>query len=345
MNSQVKIPFEQILTEIPIETWEQKLSVGKIRDIRIEKIFYRPFSIVGKCHIIGDEAEKSVFVKKVLVINNRSKDHHDRKFQEHLTATEFWNQKFVSNGNFQVVKLLFALPEKSIIVTEESKGTDLYETIKKNALPIYWSTKKSYLIKCIESVGGWLRTKHNIMKIDDEKYDLEAFREYLNVRLNILTEDPRRNFPVKLRDDILRYLDATCRDIPATDLSVEYSHSDFNPGNVLIDLPTVTVLDFGRLVRESYLLDVSKLYFQIGLFQFKPQYSVKALKTLQNVLLHSFDEELIANKRLFHWMLLRHNLTHLTNITRFWKARYPSKLYNQWVAKNEIQFIQQIVKY
>ena len=340
---QPKIPFEAILSEIPVEIWENKLAIGKIRDIRVEKTFHRPFSIVGKCHIIGDEAAITAFVKKVLVINNRTKAHHDRKFNEHLSATEFWNQKFGCRGDYRVVKLLFAIPEKSIIVTEESKGTDLYETIKKNALPIYWPTKKSYLIQSIQSVGGWLREKHKVMKLDGEVYDLNAFREYLMVRLNILTEDPRRKFPTQLRDDILRYLDATSCDIPATDLSVEFSHSDFNPGNVLIDLPTVTVLDFGRLVQESYLLDVSKLYFQIGLFQHKPQYSAKALKTLQDALLHSFSDEDIAKKRLFHWMLLRHNLTHLTNITRFWKENYPAKLYSKWIAKNELQHVQQII--
>jgi serine/threonine protein kinase len=343
LTNRSKIPFEEILAEIPVKYWEQKLLIGKLRDVRIDKTFYRPFSIVGKCYIVGDEATKTVFVKKVLLINNRTKEHHEKKFMEHLTATEFWNQSFGSNGNYRVVKLLYAIPEKSIIVTEESKGIDLYETIKKNALPIFWPIKKQYLIECIKNVSGWLRVKHQRMKIDEQVYDLNLLREYLHVRLKILTEDPRRKFPIQLRDNILRYLDQTRSDIPASDLLVEYTHSDFNPSNVLIDLPVITVLDFGRLAQESYLLDISKLYFQIGLFKYKPYFASKTIHTLQDVLLNSFNVEDIANKRLFHWMLLRHNLTHLTNITRFWKEKNPTKLYNQWVAKNEIQNIHKII--
>lgn len=335
--------FDQVVAEITQEEWEQNLEIGRFRKLQILKVMHRPFSVVGRCRVIGDKNESIVFIKKYRLQDGRTVQRHHEKIRQDMEAAHYWYTHFSDSHRFRVVRPVLDMPERSITVTEESTGENLFQILLQSAHLLAGTTKSQQLDKQVFMVGEWLNFKQQKMLIPNKNYNLNELVDYVNVRLEKLLEDPRRQFPAGLSPKVRNYFQEQISQVPENELLVTVNHSDFNPGNILIKNDIVTVLDFGRLVDGSYLLDVSKLYFQLELLTFKPQFSKSTIRRIQQMLLSGFGDANATEKMMFKLLLIRHILTHLANITRFWKFNLPERLYNTWVLRRELSILNRLI--
>ncbi|MEW6608585.1 MAG: hypothetical protein AB1414_14255, partial [bacterium] len=101
--------------------------------------------------------------------------------------------------------------------------------------------------------------------------------------------------------------------------------------------------DFGESQIDSSYLDITRLYHQFYLMTFKPYFRKKYLISLQKALLEGFEEASVERLLIFRFLLIRHTITHLVTITRFWKFPIYEKLYNFWVLQKELSFLDHLL--
>ncbi len=338
-----KEDLNRLIAEIPGEEWESTLSIGNFKGTEQLRVFTRPFSYISRTRISGDQGDRIVYVK---LYRNRSNRTHERcmeKIVEDYRVARFWYDKFADSQQYQVVRPTMVIPEKYLFVTEESKGENLFNLILKNAKWMPSSANMDMLCKHLRNVGGWLGYKKTIMTDPADRYNLMDLKEYMDVRLKILLETPTIGIDEVYRKRILDFVDESVEQIPNSDLLMSTSHSDFNPGNILVNDATVTVLDFGRLVKECFLLDASKLHFQLWLLTLKPIYRPGTIRHLQSALWEGFGDPGIEQRMIFRLIMIRNILTHLTGQSKFKNLSFKEKSYNRWVIHREMKLLMQLL--
>lgn len=336
--------FTELIKEIPGKMWEDSLPIGKFHDVEILQRITRPFSFLARCRISGDLDSRVVYIKRYRNTRNKPPEIYRHKVEKEYQTAWHWYKKFAGSQYYRVVKPVFMIPEKYISVTEESRGENLFQLVLNDARFSPSPEKLAQLKRHLCNTGAWLSYKQSVFPEETEQYSLDYLSEYMDVRLKILTEDKRRHFPAEYRDKILSFIEEKKPLVGEREKAVTISHSDFNPGNILVKGDIVTVLDFGRLVKESYLLDISKLYFQLNLIKFKPQYQQKIIRQLQEALLEGFGDSVADQLMMFRLLTMRNILTHLTGITAFWKQGTKEKLYNTWVMRRELAMLDTLLK-
>lgn len=333
--------FIKLINEIPQHKWEESLAVGSFRSLRIERVLERKFSLIAKCEIRGQLDRNVVYIKYY-------KNYHQKPEKEFINIIErdfrdliYWSDKFQCSDQFNVVKPLFVLSDKSMLVTKEVVGEDLHQLL----IDFDWlfASKKifQHLRYKIHNAGAWLHYFHSIQSSPsrDEIYSIDDLVEYMDVRLKILTEERKRHFPEIYQKRIHNFIEKHRQLVSENELKVNLSHSDFNPGNIIVNGDSVTVLDFGKVKKESFLLDVSRFYHQLFLMTFKPNVRQKMIRNLQMALLEGFGKPGANQLTIFKFLLIRHTLTHLVGITRFWQKKFQERVYNYWVLYNELKFL------
>ncbi len=167
--------------------------------------------------------------------------------------------------------------------------------------------------------------------------------EYINLRLKLLTEDPRRHFAPFYWTKILKYIEKNRELVTTQELFIKPSHNDFNLGNIIIEDERVTALDFAKIKMDSFLLDISRVYHQLYLMTFKPQYRMSIIKKLRKALLEGFGMPRADQLMMFRFLLIRHTLTHLVGITRFWEKDFKERMYNYWVLYRELRLLDSLL--
>ncbi len=335
--------FRETIAAIPGPKWETTLPIGAFRELQVLTVMERFFSFIARCKVLGDSGSKIVFIKMFRNLKNRSAEVLQKKFNKDYEASQFWYGRFANCERFAVVKPVFSIPEQLISVTEETPGKSLYQLVLQNARWIPAVEKMRQLKNHFHQTGEWLKYKQSILTIENETYSIDELADYLEVRFNILLEEPRRRFPKEYRDKVLDYITANQPAITKNELAVTTNHSDFNPGNILVDGKKVTVLDFGRLVTGSYLLDVSKLYFQLHLLTFKPQFRKSVICELQSSLLEGFGNRHANELTMFRFLTIRNIITHLTNITHFWRYGVAERMYNAYAMRQELKLLDTVL--
>lgn len=339
-------PFyiKNLIWSLPSCLWEKNLSLDELKKIEVENISIRPYSIVAKCKVVGMNVEKGVYVKyyrkkREDVTNNSIISSLRRDFE---TLAHYY-KKFNGDQKFGVVKPLFVVPEKYILVTQEAIGKNLFQLIERDAAFYPSKNKQLDLNEKLRLTGAWLRYFHSLDSFSPAEYSIDALIEYMIVRLDILTEDKRRHFPVAYRNKILKFVGENKHDILDAELILHSSHNDFNLGNIIFENGRVTALDFAKTKKDSFLLDVSRIYHQLYLMTFKPQYRMGIIKRLQKALLEGFGMPSADQLMMFRFLLIRHTLTHLVGITRFWEKDLKEKMYNYWVLYKELHFLDSLL--
>jgi len=332
-----------IRSEIPPSMWEAALPIGRFRELLIGTVAERTFSLVARCEVHGSEGMRAVYIKIARPAANKSAEENIAAIQQNYEVLKHWHDLFSPSGNYHVVRPVLAIPEKMIEVSEEAAGESLYDLVHAGAPWFPSAAQLEKLELALYHVGGWLRYKQGVAAHPNEFYSIDDLLAYIDLRLQLLSDDPRRRFPDHYRDRILRFIDENRLYIRPEEQLVADSHSDFNPGNVLVDGDRVTVLDFGRYVKDSYIVDVSKLYHQLSLWSFKPQYRTAIIKTLQAALLRGFGDEHIESTLMFRFFYLRHTVTHLMTVTRFWEGNQAVQLFNRWVMSRELRVLDSII--
>lgn len=336
--------LDKLIAEIPRESWEQNLPIGRFQRVEHLQSITRPFSYIARSRIIGDRDARVVFIKLYRNTRKRSREKMIEKIRTDYEIARFWYDRFAGSPAYRVVRPVLALPEQYLFASEESSGEDLYELILKKGAFFPSIDDLQLLCGHLRRVGEWLQYKKAVMSQAGVRYRIEDLQAYMDVRLKLLSEDDRRGFPLSLRKRVLGYLDTRGGTVPESDLGVSISHSDFNPSNILVSNEAVTVLDFGRMVEENHLLDLSKLHFQLGLLTLKPQYRRAAIGRLQQALLEGFGDGAAEQRLMFRMLSMRNILTHLAGISQFWKQNAKEKLYNRWVMRKELEMLEKLLR-
>lgn len=340
--------IRQIIRDIDPGLWEQSLNIGKFKSVDVLNLLDRTHSEVARCRVTGHKNAANIYVKyyktNVTTIHNKKEEEIRQQLLADYKTTEFWFDKFKNNNLYSVVEPLFYLPEKLILATRESEGQILYNILPEGIK--YWGGQKKveFFCKTFEMVGGWLKQLHSFETDTKNTFDIEKHKEYLKIRLESLAEDPRRKFPTVLSNKIINYIDESKDNINGSDLQIRYSHNDFNLSNILVAKNKIIVLDFGEIFKNSFVMDISRLYHQLWLFGLKPGFSQTSISKFQNSMIKGYDQPDLPGREIFKIFMIRHIITHLVTITRFWLQTFPEQVYNKYVMKAELKYLGKLIK-
>ena len=339
MNSE---DFSEFIYSISPDLWEHNLEIGNFEKLMIENIANRKYSYVAKCTVFGTQSDICVYVKHYKNSKNLSPESLSYQVEkEYETIVHYFN-KFNESDGFKIVKPIFVFPDKFILATEEAKGENLFQTIIKNGIFFPSETALTHLRKCLFQAGAWIEHFHSLEEFGSKQYSIKELVDYINVRFQILTEDKRRCFPQRYCQIILDFIENNKSSVTNGEKRIHSSHSDYNLSNIVVNGTQITLLDFTKIKQDSFLVDISRIYHQLLLLTFKPQYREKTIQHLQKALLKGFGMEDADRFMLFRFFLIRHTLTHLVGITRFWQVGFKERLYNHWILLRELNFLKHL---
>lgn len=334
----------ELIQQISPQKWEQCLDIGKFEGLEVLELLNRRFSKVCRCRVHGKKKKTDVYVKifqDTVTIDNRGKVEAVRSEYETLYR---WSAEFKNSAVYGVVTPLFYDPEKFIIVTKEVSGISLYNILNEKCKfhPDPGIVKQ--MSANLQKVGGWLQYFHSKTPPEDKLFSIDDLIVYLDRRLILLTTEYGRFFPHRYRKRVLNFLEEKHELITPDQLKLGLTHGDFNLGNIIVGNDKITVLDFGEVKFDSYLLDVARIYHQLYLMTLKPIYRPGTIQRLQGALLNGFGCPHATQLMIFRYLLIRHTITHLVTITRFWLKPPREKLYNFWVMRNELKLLDYLMR-
>ncbi|GAB4334115.1 MAG: hypothetical protein Kow0037_12600 [Calditrichia bacterium] len=336
--SQLK-SFEHLVQSLPVEIWERHFQVGRLQ--QLEWLFReeRKFTFLARLRVVGNLETKVVYLKQYKVAGRSEKEFLER-MEMHYRTAKFWDGVFPKGSPHRVISVKYFDGEKGLFISEEAPGVPFNQLVNRCALRGQKRESVQKLLKAAENIGGWVREKNEKTLQEGELLSDEKVLDYVDVRLKILTGELFRGIPVDWRGKILRYLESKLKSVPVEERILTISHGDLNPSNILVDGDIVTAFDYARPVPDSYLLDLSKLYHQIGLWAVKPQYSPGVLQQTQQALLRGFGRPEIESFEIFQILFLLHTVNHFVTLTNFEKYSLPEKLYNKWVLRYERKLLE-----
>ncbi len=327
----------QVLNGLEGRVWEKCLNLGAFKRLQVLETRELPYSQIARGVVFCQQGVVGFHAKLYRNARQEPLEVLRHKVIRDYGTLEFWWGQFRQSPTYRVVQPLYCSPDNLLIITRTAEGVPLYKLLL--AAPRNMEAAQHG----VRLAGEWLR--YFLSSVPDEPvmYDPAQLLEYMEVRLKRLESDSRRHFPTGLGDRIRRFVESQGQRLSSEERRVHLSHSDYNPGNILIQGNRITVLDFGRRVPESYLLDLSRLYHQLELFTYKPRFSRKRIARLQEVLLQGFGDPAAVELPIFRLLLLRHLVNHVVTISNYWRQSLPEMLYNRWVVHQEIKWIQRIL--
>jgi len=339
-----KKQFEEVLHSIDKEKLEKSLQIEGLKKIEIIEFNERLYSYVSKCKVLNSSNPKYIYVKIQKIDRERSEIFVKQVLDDFETLS-YWFNAFKNSEKFNVVKPLMVVPEQFLTITEFVESKTLYELISKQFIAKKLSKNDKIIKSKFRDVGEWLKYFYSISKSTDDKYSIKDLYDYIELRLDLLVSDKRRMFPSMFKEKVLSYVKNSKEHISINQLKMVISHRDFNLSNILDADDKIVVLDFFKERKyDSTYMDISRLYHQLFLFSLKPYYSTKYLKILQRELLIGYGIPDADKLKIFRLLLLRHTLTHLLTITSFWEFRFHEKVYNRYVLKQELQFLNRLLE-
>lgn len=338
--------FNSILKEIPPKDWAI-LNLCEPISFKILQVMVRPYSYIAQCQICGKSSSKIVYLKVLRVVETLESNSLDERLKNEYNSLCYWYNKFKSSSEFGVIKPLLMFPEKHLLVTEEAQGDNLFDLVEKHACFYPSYSKVKNLCLRFYKVGSWIRyfqSFPNNMQNSSKRYSVEELRNYLDIRLKVLIEEKKRFFPLQYREKVLRFIERVKPQIKEEELKANLSHGDLSLSNIIVDEKKVTVLDFGPVNQDSYLLDISRLYHQLYLMTLKPIYRPSVIKQLHKALLEGYENPEVEKLTMFKLLLVRNTLTHLVTITRFWQKKFKEKVYNFYTLQRELKLLDDLMQ-
>ncbi len=318
------------------------------RSYEIKHVFMRPFSLILNLRLISN-SPLDIFVKIYKERDNpKTKDNLLREYH----ITEYWFERFKFHRFFHTIEPLWLNLEKQVIVTRQAAGINLLSFLEHRImlLPSYQSIRKAetYLFQA----GQWLAYFQNQNITDDIPYldysvkiQLDYFLEYISIRMDRMVKNKKIDFDETMRNNVIETIKKLWERAVAYKNSYSVSHSDFSLSNILVHQKHVTVLDFHSSEINSPLKDLSRLYHQLYLIQFKPIYQGRIIQKLQNALLAGWGNKDVNSDPLFRIYFLMHQMNHLGKIARFWEHSHVENIYNRFVVKKSLKQLREFFIY
>ena len=307
-------------------------------DARLEPLEYRdrPFSHVLRVAVYESGSSRPATHVFVKIFKTKSQDSELERMRHRVMkdfeTTRRIHQALSASTDFGAVRPVACYPEHLAAGTEEVSGQTLLEYLHSQAA---WAPRTSMLTRAtqtMEKVGRWVRAFQAIDRQGDG-VSIDGIRSYIDVRLQILTATPAATFGDADRARVLEHIERLYGEVASDDLIDTLIHADLAPANILISGERVVVLDFAMCGRGSMFHDLSRLFMQIDLLRFKPQFSRHAIDRLKGSLLCGFDPLLDPGRPMFRLLLLQHRINHYATLSRS-QQRFPASLYNRFVRRH-----------
>jgi len=294
----------------------------------------RPFSLVLRVRVSGRNARGGAFVKAYTLKN--ASDEHRRFIEERIgrdyAVSEQVHTLMRATPGLGAVRPIAWFPDLLVLVTDEVPGRTLAAVVSRRAR--WWPREDALgdLESILERVGQWIATYQRLQTPHASAgvFSLDAMREYLEVRLNRLTSDPRFGFTRAESLRVLAYFDAVAERVARPELETVPIHADLAPANILIEAGQVTVIDFAMAAHGGRLHDISRLHAQLDLFAAKPTFLRQVIDRLQNALLSGFEAGLTADRPLFALFTLQHVVCHLISLAEI-RESFPASAYSRYL--------------
>jgi hypothetical protein len=210
-----------------------------------------------------------------------------------------------------VVPPVACYPDLLAIVTESVPGQTLLQYLEARISWFPGARDIGEACASMTGVGRWIREYQQSTPVDATT-SVRELRDYIDIRLERLVRYSAARFTTSDRDSVLRYIERVGATLPAGALRLVQAHCDMSLGNILVSPQRVVVLDFAMAQPATWLYDVTKVYFQVGLMAAKPQFRSGPVRLLQAALLRGFDSSLDAGHSLFRLVMLQHRINHLS---------------------------------
>jgi hypothetical protein len=238
-----------------------------------------------------------------------------------------------STDDLRAVEPLACYEEALGIVTNEAPGLPLDVVVGRAAR---WPARPGDL-ESLENtfarIGRWIAAFQQVApEPTPSRLDLDATREYIDIRLKRLVDLAGAGFEEADRRAVLAYFDARAAHVQSIDRLAVPVHGDITPSNIIVQSQSVTVLDFAMTARGSKYLDLARLYSQLEFYTAKPQYRPHVIARLQRALLSGFDPSLLTDNPLFELCALQHVVCHFLSHARR-PGTFPISLYSRHLCR------------
>jgi hypothetical protein len=333
-------PFEPILARLRAESAVHFGASG----VRLVPLEYqeRPYSYLLRVQVSRDGgavAAGHVFVKvfKAEPIETEISRMRLRVTRDFETSRRIYTS-MSHLPDLGAVRPIVCYPEYLATVTEETSGDNLLDYLRTHAT---WFPARQSIDRIRDTmarVGRWIGAFQAIEEATGH-ISIEGLRTYVDVRLKrlagrvpaVVTEADRRR--------VLAHIDSLGSEVSAADLREVPIHADLAPANVLISGERVVVLDFAMANRGSVFHDITRLFVQLDLLALKPQFRSAVVRSLEEALLHGFDETLSPGRPLFRLLLLLHRVNHFGTLS-LRHERFPASVYNSRVRRSHWNWIE-----
>ena len=219
------------------------------------------------------------------------------------------------------------------VVTNEAPGLPLDVVVGQAARWPATSANLAELEGTFERVGRWIAAFQRVAPgATPSALDLDATREYIDIRLKRLVGIAGARFGEGDRSAVLAYFDARAAEIPLVDRTEVPVHGDITPSNIIVASHAVTILDFAMTARGSRYLDLARLYSQLEFYTAKPQYRPNVIARLQRALLSGYEPSLTPDDPLFEIGALQHVVCHFLSHARN-PGAFPKSLYSRHLCR------------
>ena len=186
------------------------------------------------------------------------------------------HQAMSASTDFGAVRPIACYPEHLAAVTEEASGQTLLEYLHSNAAWVPRAERTERLSRTMEKSGPVGVCVSSDRSAAGQRSRSRLFDRTSTSRLRVLVATPAAAFGERDRARVLKHIERLYAEVPADDL-IETDPCRPCPGKHALSGERVVVLDFAMCGRGSVFHDLSRLFLQLDLLRFKPQFSGDAI--------------------------------------------------------------------
>ncbi len=265
-------------------------------------------------------------------------------------VTRFWFARLKASRQFATIEPVWADEELLAMITREQVGINLLDCIQRTIrlFPSPGTVKK--MENYLSLTGGWLAYFQRFPISDDipfldrsQAVTLDYFLDYISIRLERMEKNPHIACTPEFQKRIKDYMTAQWQHVTSESITPCLAHSDFSLSNIMVGPERIVVLDFLKSQVSIPFKDLTRLYHQLYLLTYKPDYQKQFIFRLQSAFLEGWGNARANEQPLFKIFYLVHHITHIGKLSRYWEYNFAERLYNRWVVRKSLNHLEEIL--
>ena len=293
------------------------------------------------------ENDKNIYIK-IKRVGNEIEDKERVKLQQHIKDS-YQNllrvyTEFKQFPGYSSIKPIAHFPEWFSIVTEESRGADVWTILREKAKCYPSKTNIKKLEALCRKCGTWL-TLFQQLSIKETKnipYDFGAKIEMYDFHLKRLVHSQNNTFPDELRKRIVDFCWQLVPSIPKRDCGIVGVHGDYAPVNILMHNDEITILDIETPKTGIVHWDSTYFAYHLSSLLENPIYRPMTIAKLKKAFFQGVGQSIKPSEKIVTFCMIHHVIQALLYIdvhrknVHWHKKMYDKILYNRhihWLKK------------